>query len=75
MPALRKIERDRWSDDIAASAQLALSLSGRFTKGPEAYQQRFTTASAGTKIGGNLGGGTYNPAQVNGSFTAPVVKP
>lgn len=71
---LRPIERIITSEDIATAQLFAMSTGGKFTKGPEARpNQLFGGASAGTRIAGSLGGGVYNPAVVDSSFTAPVV--
>lgn len=75
MAMFKKIQRDRWTDDLQAAAAFAGSLAGKFTAGPKAYNNMFASGAAGTRVSGSLGGGTYSPARVDGSFTAPVVKP
>lgn len=64
----RPILKDRWSDDVMASAQLALRKSVSSSIGREQARQRVTTASAGTRVAGApvLGGGAYT------SVSAPV---
>lgn len=58
----RPIERTVYSEDRIAQDMFALSTSGKFTKGRQIGNQTFASASAGTSIGMNLGGGVFSPA-------------
>lgn len=58
----RPIERVVTSEDRIAQDMLRLSTQGRFLKGPDLGNRTFATASAGTQIGGSLGGGVFSPA-------------
>lgn len=75
---LRPIERVVTSEDRIAADLFALSNQGKFIKGPDAQNNLFSTASAGSKVGPSLGGGVFSPASPtaghvtqNGN-TAPV---
>lgn len=71
---IRPIERIVTSEDRVTAQLFAMSTGGKFTKGPERQQnQLFGGATAGRTIRSPLGGGVYNPAVVDGSFTSPQV--
>lgn len=59
---VRPIERIVTSEDRVAQDMLAMSNDGKFIKGPETREQLFSSASAGTQLGGSLGGGVFSPS-------------
>ena len=62
MPALRPIERDYWSEDVAAATIMAMNQGQKLSLGFQQYRQRFPSASAGVALrGSGLGGGVYDP--------------
>lgn len=66
----RPIEKETYSEDRIAQDMLALSTGGKFTKGPEVSNRLFASASAGTSLGGHLGGGTFSPAHPSAGHVA-----
>lgn len=67
---IRPIERIVTSEDIATAQLFAMNNSAKYFSGPSFTRQYFGGASAGTQIGGSLGGGNYSPSSSPGaSFT------
>lgn len=61
---IRPIERDYWSDDVAAASEFAIRTGQALSKGPDAYSHQFLAggSTAGSKLKGAIPGGVGRPA-------------